>query len=81
MTAEQFTLWLQGFAELNPTPPTAAQWQSIREHLGTVFDKVTPPLVTEEGLRPRLGLPLDEVQRVRRILRRETPARRDRILC
>lgn len=44
MTAEQFTYWLQGFSELNAGPPDEAQWQSIREHLATVFKKVTPPL-------------------------------------
>jgi len=44
MTAEQFAYWMQGFAELNSEPPTAAQWQSMREHLATVFVKVTPPV-------------------------------------
>ena len=43
MTPEQFAYWLQGYAELNEQPPTAEQWQSIREHLATVFHKVTPP--------------------------------------
>jgi hypothetical protein len=42
MDASQFTLWLQGFAELNAAPPTQEQWQSIREHLQLVFKKVTP---------------------------------------
>lgn len=42
MTEQQFVYWLQGFAELTPNPPTAEQWQSIREHLATVFRKVTP---------------------------------------
>lgn len=42
MDAQQFAYWLQGFAELNEQPPTPAQWQSIREHLATVFVKVTP---------------------------------------
>ena len=42
MTEQQFAYWLQGFAELNPQPPTVEQWQSIREHLATVFKKVTP---------------------------------------
>ena len=42
MTEQQFAYWLQGFAELNAGPPTAEQWQSIREHLATVFNKVTP---------------------------------------
>lgn len=42
MDAEQFAYWLQGFVELNDgTPPTAAKWESIREHLATVFTKVT----------------------------------------
>lgn len=45
MTAEQFAYWMQGFAELSgDEPPTAAQWKSMREHLATVFSKVTPPL-------------------------------------
>jgi hypothetical protein len=45
MTEQQFTYWLQGFAELSgDTPPTKAQWKSIREHLATVFVKVTPKI-------------------------------------
>lgn len=44
MDASQFTIWLQGFAELNSAPPTPEQWQSIRNHLALVFKKVTPPL-------------------------------------
>jgi hypothetical protein len=44
MTPEQFAYWLQGYAELNETPPTAQQWQMIRDHLALVFEKVTPPL-------------------------------------
>lgn len=42
MTAEQFAYWLQGYAELNDAPPTAEQWQAIRDHLALVFNKVTP---------------------------------------
>lgn len=42
MTAEQFAYWLQGYAELNDAPPTAEQWQAVRDHLATVFTKVTP---------------------------------------
>lgn len=53
MTPEQFTYWLQGFAELNPTtPPTAEQWKSICEHLSTVFVKVTPPLTQPQTPNP-----------------------------
>ena len=44
MTAEQFCYWLQGFAELSgDAPPSPEQWQSIREHMQTVFHKITPP--------------------------------------
>jgi hypothetical protein len=39
----QFCYWLQGFAELNNgTPPNDMQWKAIRDHLATVFNKVTP---------------------------------------
>lgn len=44
MKPEEFCRWLQGFAELNEAPPTEAQWKSIREHLQTLYTKVTPPL-------------------------------------
>lgn len=42
MQAEQFAYWLQGFVELNGDMPTPEQWQSIKDHLATVFVKVTP---------------------------------------
>lgn len=43
MNERDFAYWLNGFAELTgDTPPTAEQWKSIREHLATVFVKVTP---------------------------------------
>lgn len=45
MTPEQFAYWLQGFAEMNGDKlPTYEQWKMIKEHLGIVFRKVTPPL-------------------------------------
>lgn len=45
MTPEQFSYWLQGFSELTGgAVPTEAQWNSIREHLGRVFVKITPDL-------------------------------------
>lgn len=51
MTPEQFCYWLQGKAELDPTPPTPEQWDSIREHLALVFVKVTRPVFpTAPGL-------------------------------
>lgn len=49
MTTEQFAYWLQGFAELNSAVPTQQQWDSIRQHLATVFVKITPPVVTAPG--------------------------------
>jgi hypothetical protein len=42
MTAEQFAYWMQGFVELHGEPPTAEQWAAIKDHLGLVFNKVTP---------------------------------------
>jgi hypothetical protein len=45
MTPEQFAYWLNGFVELTEwRQPTPEQWKSICEHLGTVFNKVTPAL-------------------------------------
>jgi hypothetical protein len=44
MTPEQFTYWLQGFVEVGKTPPTPEQWQEIKNHLATVFHKVTPDI-------------------------------------
>lgn len=60
MDASQFALWLQGFAELNATPPTPEQWQSIREHLQLVFTKVTPPVKASEAKRPVIDLSANE---------------------
>lgn len=42
MTPEQFAYWLQGFAEISQKPPTEAEWTIIKDHLATVFNKVTP---------------------------------------
>jgi len=63
MDAQQFAYWLQGFAELNEggSPPTGAQWQMIREHLATVFTKVTPQMLSRDVLdlaKMRVGTPL-----------------------
>lgn len=45
MTAEQYAYWLNGFVELTEwKQPTPEQWKSICEHLGTVFNKVTPTI-------------------------------------
>lgn len=42
MTAEQFVYWLQGFAEVHGSAPTTHEWTVIKDHLATVFTKVTP---------------------------------------
>ena len=41
MTTEQFAYWLQGFSEIHGAPPSAEQWEMIKEHLQTCFVKVT----------------------------------------
>lgn len=53
MTPEQFAYWLQGFSEMSPSVrPTPEQWEMIKEHLATVFTKVTPPLKKQPALEP-----------------------------
>jgi len=43
MTPEQFTYWLQGFIEINdPKTIGEKETQIIKDHLSTVFKKVTP---------------------------------------
>ena len=37
MRSTDFAYWLQGFAELNSKPPTAEQWEIIKNHLNMVF--------------------------------------------
>jgi hypothetical protein len=67
MTPEQFAYWLQGFVELgNSAAPTPEQWKSIREHLDTVFKKVTPPVQTgpaDSVKDPNAGQSLEEILR------------------
>lgn len=63
MTPEQFAYWLHGFTELNgTTPPTAAQWKSICEHIDTVFKKVTPPVSEGEKLQEMLEIARERAQ-------------------
>lgn len=42
MSPEQFVYWLQGFAEVHGSAPTTQEWTVIKDHLATVFNKVTP---------------------------------------
>lgn len=42
MTPEQFAYWLQGFKEVGGERPLVEQWRIIKDHLATVFNKVTP---------------------------------------
>ena len=49
MTPEQFAYWLQGFAEISQKAPTEKEWTIIKDHLATVFNKVTPNRVTSPG--------------------------------
>lgn len=64
MEPRDFCYWLQGFSELTPEPPTMEQWDSIKQHLSTVFKKVTPPAPGQVGVvvgpdvpKPRPYLP------------------------
>ena len=51
MTPEQFAYWLQGYAELtHGFVPNADQWKSIKDHLSTVFHKVTPPVSVDNKI-------------------------------
>lgn len=55
MTPEQFAYWLQGCSELNPSmeAPSPEQWKVIKDHLATVFIKVTPPFPQKSiGVQP-----------------------------
>ena len=61
MTEQQFCYWLQGFAELQATAPSAEQWQSIREHLQTVFVKETPVMPSAKEIERVLKMPLDQL--------------------
>lgn len=58
MTSEQFVYWLQGYAELSGERPTAEQWQSIKEHLGLVLNKVTPKVTAPSFQYPSVQLPV-----------------------
>lgn len=49
MNSNDFCYWLQGFVELTGGErPTQEQWESIVEHLGLVFHKVTKPVAKKE---------------------------------
>lgn len=51
MTVNDFTYWLQGFAELHGEPPTPQQWEMIKEYLSLVFEKVTTTAARPEERR------------------------------
>lgn len=41
MTPQDFTIWLNGYTEINGKLPTSEQWKIIVEKLQTVFQKET----------------------------------------
>lgn len=58
MNQQDFCYWLNGFIELNEGKmPTPAQWKSICEHLGLVFNKVTPKVAKGTELTELPGAP------------------------
>ena len=70
MNAEQFAYWLQGFVELNPSPqPSSEQWESIKQHLQTVFIKVTPQLGTHTSTPGVRSSEFTQQDRLREALR------------
>lgn len=53
MTPEQFVYWLQGFLELSSASRMEEyQIKMIRDHLATVFHKVTPVVDTTRPWAP-----------------------------
>ncbi len=60
MTPEQFCYWLQGCAETRDDPPDENQWDTIKHHLNTVFEKVTPPAV----MKTKAKLLAEEIERM-----------------
>jgi len=67
MNERDFCYWFNGFAELSATPPTPEQWQSIREHIASVFVKVTPAV--KEAAKEIAGSPLEPKEHYDKILR------------
>jgi len=68
MEPDEFCRWLQGFAELTKKRPDDEQWQSIKEHLQTVYLKVTPPVKSSPTVdKETLGIVLREPRRVERV--------------
>ena len=57
MTPEQFAYWLQGFAEIHTKAPTDEEWIIIKDHLATIFDKVTPDRKLEYNKLPNIVQP------------------------
>lgn len=55
MTERDFCFWLQGFVELNGSEPTSEQWQAIKDHLKTVFVKVTPEVKVGVDIKAPTG--------------------------
>jgi hypothetical protein len=70
MSPEQFTFWLQGFFELTDSNKLSSnQVKMIKEHLGLVFNKVTPPL--EQKPKPsEFDKFLDEVNKASKEMKR-----------
>jgi hypothetical protein len=57
MDALNFVYWLNGFAELSgDAPPTAQQWQVVRNHIALVLAKRTP-LTDKDWLGKQIASP------------------------
>jgi len=60
VTPEQFCYWLQGFAEISGCEPNDSEWMIIKDHLKTVFEKVTPDR-SEEKPKTLTGKDLQKI--------------------
>lgn len=61
MTPENFCYWLHGWFEIgNPASLTTQQLQEIKNHLDTVFNKITPVL----GIAKEASYPLGKIRKL-----------------
>lgn len=71
MSPEQFAYWLQGFVELTDgKAPSEAQWKSIKEHLSTMFKKVTPAV--EKDVPTKSAAPAIDWEKIARDIQKQT---------
>ena len=65
MTAEDFVTWLQGFAELTESPPTAEQWRIIRQRAANVGQEPYVPcnIAVTDPITEQMRRDIDRIKR------------------